>query len=150
MYSLLSDINPNADCIFKHVRDPTWFKATYQLIKKKGYVIYRNWKKSGLIAKLYLTYYIYLRLYTIYDWTATSTGQQNGDLTTLGGTTDWCHNYCDGNRWLMYMAFVMNILQLENVGRDFPGEWIQADLGLPTSEEQILALKGLASPCLMQ
>ena len=39
------------------------------------------------------------------------------------------------------MAFVMNILQLENVGRDFPGEWIQADLCLPTSEDQLLALK---------
>jgi hypothetical protein len=41
----------------------------------------------------------------------------------------------------MYMAFVMNILQLENFGRDFPGEWFHADLCLPTSEDQLLALK---------
>ncbi len=39
------------------------------------------------------------------------------------------------------MAFVMNILHLENFGRDFPGEWIQADLCLPTSEDEIMALK---------
>ncbi len=39
------------------------------------------------------------------------------------------------------MAFVMNILHLENFGRDLPGEWIQADLCLPTSEDDIMALK---------
>jgi hypothetical protein len=58
-------------------------------------------------------------------------GQPNGDLKTLGGTSDWCHNFCDGNKWLMYMAFVMDILNLENFGRDFPGEGLQADLALP-------------------
>jgi hypothetical protein len=42
---------------------------------------------------------------------------------------------------MMYMAFVMNILHLENFGRDLPGEWIQADLCLPTSEDDIMALK---------
>ncbi len=61
-------------------------------------------------------------------------GQQDGDLTTLGGTTSWCINYCDGCKWLYYMAFVMKVINLENLGRDFPGEWVKADLGLPVSE----------------
>ena len=64
----------------------------------------------------------------------TTPGQQDGDLTTLGGTTSWCVNYCDGCKWLYYMAFVMKVINLENLGRDFPGEWMKADLGLPVTE----------------
>ncbi len=32
------------------------------------------------------------------------------------------------------MAFVMKVINLENLGRDFPGEWLKADLGLPVTE----------------
>jgi hypothetical protein len=32
------------------------------------------------------------------------------------------------------MAFAMKAINLENLGRDFPGEWLQADLGLPVTE----------------
>jgi hypothetical protein len=41
----------------------------------------------------------------------------------------------------MYMAFVMDILNFENFGRDFPGEWLQADLALPLTDEHLHNLK---------
>ena len=41
----------------------------------------------------------------------------------------------------MYMAFVMDILNFENFGRDFPGEWVQADLGLPLTDEELHNIK---------
>jgi len=65
----------------------------------------------------------------------------NGDLKTVGGTTDWCLNYCDGCIWLMYMAFVFQMLNMENMGRDFPGEWYTADLGVPMTEEKMADLR---------
>ena len=39
------------------------------------------------------------------------------------------------------MAFVMDILNFENFGRDFPGEWLQADLGLPLTDEELQNMK---------
>ena len=66
----------------------------------------------------------------------------NSDLKTVGRTTDWCLNYCDGCIWLMYMAFVFQMLNMENMGRDFPGEWYTADLfGVPMTEENVAALR---------
>ncbi len=35
---------------------------------------------------------------------------------------------------MYYMAFVMKVINLENLGRDFPGEWLKADLGLPVTD----------------
>jgi hypothetical protein len=66
----------------------------------------------------------------------------NSDLKTVGRTTDWCLNFCDGCTWLMYMAFVFQMLNMENMGRDFPGEWYTADLfGVPMTEENVAALR---------
>jgi hypothetical protein len=41
----------------------------------------------------------------------------------------------------MYMAFVFKMLHFQNLGRDFPGEWFNADLGVPVTEETIKALR---------
>jgi hypothetical protein len=145
------DINPNHEDIKNRVRDAKWLKETYQLIKRRGYKIYNNWKVSGIPS--YMPFVItpvpflscspifvsIVKKFTIKTFPAL--GQHNGDLTTLGGTTDWCLNYCDGCIWLMYMAFVLKILHLQNLGRDFPGEWFTADLGVPVTEETLTALR---------
>ena len=34
----------------------------------------------------------------------------------------------------MYMAFQFEVLHFENLGRDFPGEWMSADLGVELSD----------------
>jgi hypothetical protein len=102
---------------------------TYQIIKKRGHKIYSNWKRSG---------------------------QHNGDLKTKEGNkdsdmtgstafaksiyiylgiTDWCLSYYDGCKWAMYMAFQFEVLHFENLGRDFPGEWMSADLGIPLADD---------------
>jgi hypothetical protein len=39
------------------------------------------------------------------------------------------------------MAFVFEILNMENMGRDFPGEWLTADLGVHMSDEDKMALR---------
>ena len=39
------------------------------------------------------------------------------------------------------MAFVFKMLHFQNLGRDFPGEWFNADLGAPMTEETIKALR---------
>ena len=36
----------------------------------------------------------------------------------------------------MYMAFQFEVLHLENLGRDLPGEWMCADLGIQMSDEE--------------
>ena len=59
----------------------------------------------------------------------------------MEGRTDWCMNFCDGKKWLMYMAFVMQPMDMGNLGRDLPGEWLSADLGLPKTEEEKDALR---------
>jgi hypothetical protein len=41
----------------------------------------------------------------------------------------------------MYMAFGIEIMNLENFGRDFPGEWMTADLSLVKTEEEKDALR---------
>ena len=41
----------------------------------------------------------------------------------------------------MYMAFVFKILHLQNLGRDFPGEWFTSDLGVPVTEATLTALR---------
>jgi hypothetical protein len=134
-------VDPNHNSIFTHLRDSKWFKETYQLLKKRGYQIYSNWKRSGTIllstALACITILIIVNLLFI----SKISGQHNGDLKTLGGTSDWCHNFCDGNKWLMYMSFVMDILNFENFGRDFPGEWLQADLALPLTDDELQNMK---------
>ena len=52
IYSITMDIDPNHDDIFNGARDSKWFKETYQLIKKRGHQVYRNWKKSGSVLLL--------------------------------------------------------------------------------------------------
>ena len=42
------DINPNHEDIKNRVRDAKWLKETYQLIKRRGYKVYNNWKVSGI------------------------------------------------------------------------------------------------------
>ncbi len=111
---MTKDIAPNDESIFDRVRNGTWLKETYGLIKKRDHWVYTSWKRSG---------------------------QHIGDLKTLSGTSDWCLNFCDGNKWLMYMAFGMEIMNLENFGRDFPGEWMTADLSSVKTEEEKDALR---------
>jgi hypothetical protein len=41
----------------------------------------------------------------------------------------------------MYMAYAMEVMNLENFGRDFPGEWITADLSTLKTEEEKDALR---------
>jgi hypothetical protein len=41
----------------------------------------------------------------------------------------------------MYMAFAMKVMNLENFGRDFPGEWMTADLSTLKTEEEKDALR---------
>lgn len=41
----------------------------------------------------------------------------------------------------MYMAFGMEIMNLENFGRDFPGEWMTADFSSVKTEEEKDALR---------
>ena len=69
---MTKDVAPNDSSIFERVRNASWVKDTYSLIKKRGHWVYTSWKRSGL---------------------------HNGDLKTLAGTTDWCLNFCDGNKW---------------------------------------------------
>jgi hypothetical protein len=49
-------------------------KKRMALFKKKGALGITSWKRSGL---------------------------HNGDLKTVSGTTDWCLNFCDGNKWII-------------------------------------------------
>jgi hypothetical protein len=114
------------------ITEETRLSDLLQLETKWSYIFY-NWKRSRPIFHLLTFFYIFFITHIL--------GQHNGDLKTLGGTSDWCHNFCDGNKWLMYMAFVMDILNFENFGRDFPGEWLQADLALPLTDEQLQNLK---------
>ena len=48
VYALTMNINPNHEDIKNRIRDAKWLKETYQLIKRRGYKIYNNWKVSGL------------------------------------------------------------------------------------------------------
>jgi hypothetical protein len=57
------------------------------------------------------------------------------------GITDWCLSFCDGCKWAMYMAFQFEILHLENLGRDLPGEWMCADLGIQMTDEACAKLR---------
>jgi hypothetical protein len=57
------------------------------------------------------------------------------------GITDWCLSFCDGCKWAMYMAFQFEVLHLENLGRDLPGEWMSADLGIQMTDEACAKLR---------
>ncbi len=39
------------------------------------------------------------------------------------------------------MSFAMDILNFESFGRDFPGEWLQADLALPLTDDELQNMK---------
>jgi hypothetical protein len=39
------------------------------------------------------------------------------------------------------MAFVFKVLNMQNLGRDFPGEWFTADLGGSMTEENMTTLR---------
>ncbi len=50
-------------------------------------------------------------------------------------------SFCDGCKWAMYMAFQFEVLQLENLGRDLPGEWMSADLGVQMTDDECVKLR---------
>ena len=41
----------------------------------------------------------------------------------------------------MYMAFQFEVLQLENLGHDLPGEWMSADLGVQMTDDECVKLR---------
>jgi hypothetical protein len=144
------DIQSNHEDIRTRLRDAKWLMETYQSIKRRGHKTYNNWKTSGRRSSMSSSYnpstfVVVTSSCLICHHSITlplpTLRQHNGDLTTLGGTTDWCINYCDGCIWLMYMAFVFKVLNMQNLGRDFPGERFTADLGVPMTEENMTALR---------
>jgi hypothetical protein len=111
-------VDPNHNSIFTHLRDSKWLKETYQLLKKRGYQIYSNWKRSGTIIRIATLACITVLLLVSLLFLPNISGQHNGDLKTLGGTSDWCHNFCDGNitvrlRYISCKFFGIGQLEVE-------------------------------------